>query len=198
MSLPDKNKQALSKYRWLVRLYPSSFRSRFEEELVQVFQDMLRSSPRTPADELGLWLRVFPDLLQSIVQEHISVWRTEMNDKSSFWKIPALMLFTAWIVFMGWTALHIITGSRVADPTFLVLGNSYTNLKLHALYFFLLFSPLIVLLSYLVPLLNINFKVENGVTAQIHIDRTGRLSLLIMAISTLVWLAIIGLFSYPA
>ena len=193
MLLPDKHKRTLSTYRWLLRLYPPGFRSRFEGELVQVFQDMLQFSPQKPASAMDLWLWVFPDLLQSIVQENISIWRLEMTDKSVFWKIPSLMIFTAWIVFVGWTALNIITGRHAADPTSLLLGNSFSNFKLQTLNFFLLCSPLIVLLSYLVPLLHINIKAEDGITAQIHVRRTGRFGILIMAVSTLICLAIIGL-----
>jgi hypothetical protein len=194
MSPPVKNKFAINVYCWLLRLYPSGFRGRFEDELIQVFQDMLRSTPSRAADELGLWLGVFPDLLGSIVEEHILVWRTEMKDKSIIWKIPALILFTAWMIFIGWTALNMITGRHAGDPTSMLLGNPTTNFEFQTLNFFLLFSPLIVLLSYLIPLLHINYRPENGIIAQIQIRQAGRFSLFIMFASILFCLAIIGLF----
>ena len=65
-------------YRSLLRLYPTEFRARFGDEMVQLFGDQLRDA-RTGAAGGGMartWLRTLGDLLVTAVTEHARRDRT--------------------------------------------------------------------------------------------------------------------------
>lgn len=59
-------------YRFLLRLYPSRFRSRYGEEALQVFCDRLRDE-RGPLKKARLWVDVLRDLMVSAPREHSRV-----------------------------------------------------------------------------------------------------------------------------
>jgi hypothetical protein len=61
-------------YRWLLRCYPSPFRTRFADEMVQLFGDQLRDT-RTGGETAGVartWLRTLWDLAVTAPSEHAS------------------------------------------------------------------------------------------------------------------------------
>ena len=60
-------------FRRLVRLYPSSFRAEYEDQMLGLFTDQLRDS-RTSGDSLAvarLWAHVVTDLVATAPQEHL-------------------------------------------------------------------------------------------------------------------------------
>ena len=65
-------------YRWLLRLYPSVFRVRFADEMVQLFSDQLRDARQAdaPAAAAGTWLRTLGDLFLTAASEHTRRDRT--------------------------------------------------------------------------------------------------------------------------
>ncbi len=66
-------------YRWLLRLYPATFRERFSDELVQLFGDQLRDA-RASAGRSGAaartWIRTLADLGVTAASEHARRSRT--------------------------------------------------------------------------------------------------------------------------
>ena len=65
-------------YRGLLRLYPTRFRARFADDMVQLFSDQMRSA-RTegpPVAVVGTWLRAIADLATTAASEHIRRDRT--------------------------------------------------------------------------------------------------------------------------
>jgi hypothetical protein len=60
-------------YRWLLHVYPSSFRTRHADEMVQLFGDQLRDarSSGAAAGAAGVWLRAVPDLVRTAASEHL-------------------------------------------------------------------------------------------------------------------------------
>ena len=65
-------------YRWLLRLYPADFRSRFSDEMVQLFGDQLRDARRgdAPAGTVRTWVRTLGDLAVTAASEHAEGDRT--------------------------------------------------------------------------------------------------------------------------
>ena len=57
-------------YRALLRLYPAAFRTRFADEMVQLFEDQLRDARGAPAGALTTWLRTLGDLAVTAASEH--------------------------------------------------------------------------------------------------------------------------------
>lgn len=61
-------------YRWLIWLYPVKFRQAYGQDMVFVFQDLC-SQTFAQSGRIGLfflWLRTLPDLLRSVLKEHIA------------------------------------------------------------------------------------------------------------------------------
>lgn len=79
MNQPEASHERV--YRGLLRLYPTEFRSRFGDEMVQLFGDQLRDA-RTgrgqsgPAGAVQIWLRTLSDLAITVASEHLRKDRT--------------------------------------------------------------------------------------------------------------------------
>jgi hypothetical protein len=65
-------------YRGLLRLYPAEFRTRYSDEMVQLFSDQLRDARAggVPADTARTWLRTLGDLAVTAASEHARRDRT--------------------------------------------------------------------------------------------------------------------------
>ena len=97
---------ALTFYRWLLYLYPRSYRREFGEEMTYVFGEA-RSElrPRVPA-KLRFYLREFRGLLRGALYAHFAVllgpaipsWRFYM--KSQF-RFPRSTVFLMWVILAG-------------------------------------------------------------------------------------------------
>lgn len=61
-------------YRWLLQLYPASFRRAFGTHMVQVFRDSCHQAEREHGFPglMTLWLATFLDLLRSALAEHLA------------------------------------------------------------------------------------------------------------------------------
>ncbi len=60
-------------YRWLMSIYPASFRERYEEEMVTLFTDQLRDA-RASGNRRGtavLWVRCLGDLISTAPGQHL-------------------------------------------------------------------------------------------------------------------------------
>ena len=80
-------------YRGLLRLYPSEFRARFGDEMVQLFGDQLRDA-RTrrvssgPDGAAQIWIRTLSDLAVTAVSEHVREDRTMAHSLTEAPSIP--------------------------------------------------------------------------------------------------------------
>jgi hypothetical protein len=65
-------------YRGLLRLYPADFRTRYSDEMVQLFGDQLRDAQTggAPAGAIRTWLRTLGDLAVTAASEHARRDRT--------------------------------------------------------------------------------------------------------------------------
>jgi hypothetical protein len=102
-------------YRWLLRLYPVAFRTRFGDEMVQLFGDLMRDAQRrqVPARSARMWLRTLWDLVITAPAEY----RRERTVAHSLSAPPniairalgivgivgGLMILAAWIPNLPWT-----------------------------------------------------------------------------------------------
>lgn len=76
MLAPESGPERL--YRWLLRVYPSDFRARFGDEMVQLFADQLRDArgPSVRSGTVRTWIRTLSDLAVTAASEHARKDRT--------------------------------------------------------------------------------------------------------------------------
>ncbi len=95
MNRPEASHERL--YRGLLRLYPSDFRARFGDEMVQLFGDQLRDA-RTrrvasrPDGAAQIWRRTLSDLAITAVSEHARRDRTMAHSLTEAPSIPTRAL----------------------------------------------------------------------------------------------------------
>ena len=65
------DRTSLRLYRVLLRLYPTAFRTRFADEMVQQLGDQLRDAGRAPGGVASVWFRTLGDLLVTAASERI-------------------------------------------------------------------------------------------------------------------------------
>ena len=65
-------------YRYLLRLYPVSFRERFADEMVELLRDRLRDARRQRGRKgvVVVWCRTFSGLVVSAVHERLETRRS--------------------------------------------------------------------------------------------------------------------------
>ena len=95
MNQPEASHERV--YRGLLRLYPSEFRARFGDEMVQLFGDQLRDA-RTGRASSGsdgaaqIWLRTLGDLAITAASEHVRRDRTMAHSLTEAPSIPTRVL----------------------------------------------------------------------------------------------------------
>ena len=95
MNRPEASHERV--YRGLLRLYPSEFRARFGDEMVQLFGDQLRDA-RTgrassgPDGDAQIWLRTLSDLAITAASEHVRRDRTMAHSLTEAPSIPTRAL----------------------------------------------------------------------------------------------------------
>ena len=87
-------------YRSLIRLYPAEFRTRFGDEMVQLFGDQMRDARtgRTRSGPVGTWLRTLGDLAATAASEHMRRDRTVAHSLAQPPSIMARTLGTLGVV----------------------------------------------------------------------------------------------------
>ncbi len=82
--LPEAVLRSERIYRGLLRFYPKSHRQEFGAWMTQVFRDLCRQAYHTEGYRglMKVWLRTFPDLAWSAIQEHEYEMRRWMVDSS--------------------------------------------------------------------------------------------------------------------
>jgi len=76
----DAYRRATRVYRWMVRLYPASYRRLFGEQLLLTFQDHYRDAVATGEDSaIRFWLGVITDEMKAIPRAQLAAaqetWR---------------------------------------------------------------------------------------------------------------------------
>jgi hypothetical protein len=87
-------------YRGLLKLYPSEFRRRFGDDMVQLFDDELRDAHTGSAagGTTGAWLRVLGDVAMTASTEHLRRNRTVAHSLASTPPLQARALGVAGII----------------------------------------------------------------------------------------------------
>ena len=77
-------------YRLLTRLFPATFRSDYEEPMVQLFRDHCREALTSdqPVEVLVLWCRVAGDTLMSLFREHLAALRRRLQGNHALSNTP--------------------------------------------------------------------------------------------------------------
>jgi hypothetical protein len=88
-------------YRWVVRLYPPTFRQQYGTEMIHCFHDMLRE--RAHAGLRGtfwLWVELFLDTATSVPRAHLEEWsmmQTSYTRSSHLGAIAAIVTALVWL-----------------------------------------------------------------------------------------------------
>ncbi len=69
---PRSLKISVRLYRWLIKVYPASFRRAYGTEMTQVFHDLAGDAwrQRGVVGLMKVWLRLVPDVVSSLAVEH--------------------------------------------------------------------------------------------------------------------------------
>ncbi|HEY4692611.1 MAG TPA: hypothetical protein VIH16_04185, partial [Bellilinea sp.] len=156
-------RSVLPVYRTLVTWYPTPFRQRFEQEMLLAFQDWLNAepTPRSKAQQLKLASSLIADMLPSIIQEHLSEWRSTMKVSSIIQKV-ALAALAAWAVIWAWFIGKWFLLLPLADPNKWLLGEDYSSTANSIFGAALFIIPFLALLAFVIPVLKIQTLTENG------------------------------------
>jgi hypothetical protein len=183
-------------YRKIVALYPPEFRRRFEEELIQFYQDQLqaRCADRSLASIFSIWSVMLPDLLGSIFVEYFEKWRKTMKTPWLAAKAAAGLFLAGWMVFVILSFGQSVFNWPIRHPTYWLLGDSFSNLAYSLFAFALVIGPLLVMLVYLLPNMRVQSGMGEDLMFQIRVLRMGRVELAVIAVSGMISLLILAIF----
>jgi hypothetical protein len=184
-------------YQRLLSLYPNAFRDRFGSELIQTYIDVFNQAQESEEtfSLFSLWFWLLPDLCSSILNERFQEWRNEMKSKWSLAKgfgvFFLVLWFSFWALSLGRNLFHL----PIADPTYWILGEQFSNLKLILFNICILFIPFVIMLAYLIPSIKITTVSGSDNMMQVRVMRMSKLSVLVISIcgivSILFWGAIL-------
>ena len=118
-------------YRALLRLYPRSFRQRFEAEMLSLFAERAEAAEPTFAGQLRFWSTIVADLLRSAARERLpergplSLSATA-DDARQAWRAVTRAPHSP--VRKGPTMAHVCRCLLGATVVFLLLGCATTGL----------------------------------------------------------------------
>jgi hypothetical protein len=97
-----RNKASLSEkaYRYFLYFYPAPYRRQYGELMLQLFLDIYNETQRGSRVIL-LWLRLIPDIIKSVVREHIHYWIGESNVERSSLRPFGVPSFIIWVLGGG-------------------------------------------------------------------------------------------------
>ncbi|HEY1947195.1 MAG TPA: ABC transporter permease [Bryobacteraceae bacterium] len=106
-------------YRFLLLLYPTSFRTQYSEELCSVFALRLRDASN-PAAALLLWLDTLIDVLLTAIQTHWDILRQDLlYTQRTLWRSPGFAITAILVSALGvgaTTAAYTITDHALLRP----------------------------------------------------------------------------------
>jgi hypothetical protein len=184
-------------YRRIIMLYPPAFRRRFEAEMMQVYQDMMLSNGAdlTILRALSIWAELLPDLCSSIFVERLEDWRNTMKTSWLAAKMAAGLFLAVWIVFVIASFGESIFKWQIKNPTNWLLGDQFSSLAYLGFSFALVAGPFIVMLVYLLPHLQVKHSVGDELLVQVGVRRISRGNALVIAISVMISLLILAIFT---
>ena len=183
-------------YRRILGLYPLSFRNRFEREMIRTYLDMTLYN-RAGGSRLAVfvfWSQLIPDLFTSIIKERLFDWRNKVRIINLILKTIGGFILAFWITIVGMGFGRSLFNWPIKDPTYLILGESFSSLAFSAFKSLLLFGPLLVLLLFLIPSIQIQARPARGDLLEIRLLRTSSVSLSIIIGSALINLIIFVIF----
>ncbi len=111
-------------YRRVLRLYPTEFRDRFSDDMIQLFHDKLRDARagRAPGGTAGAWFRMLGDVAGTAPSEHLRRNRTMAHSLAASPSIQARALGIAGILAgLATLIVYIVELPAVASGVRLIL-----------------------------------------------------------------------------
>ncbi len=160
--IPSTTRRLLAVFEMLVRWYPAGFRMRFEQEMRLTYQDWLYSdhSAATVYSESYMILQLAGDMLPAIVRERFVEGRSNMIGIKILQGFGVALL-AAWAIVWAWFITKWTGLLDIVDPQRWLLGKDYSivnDIFGAALYLI----PFLVLLAFVIPVLKIQMRIENG------------------------------------
>lgn len=171
-------------YTALLRLYPSSYRVRFETELVQLAHtSLLHDGPQKGVFPTIRWqLAWLADLVISALHEQRREWEKNMNKKNLI-SIFGSLLMIAWITFVSLSVAKDLFHLPYKEPMLWLIGEMPSNPVFMAANGFVVLAPFLALLITGLPYLKVVRGSQENQVAEIHLLKAGGLSRIVIAIS---------------
>ncbi|MHB0922404.1 MAG: hypothetical protein ACYC3H_00360 [Bellilinea sp.] len=168
-------------YKRLISFYPTTFRQRFEEEMLLVFQDKLAEEPESLStlQKLKTLRALVADLVPSIVQEHTSEWRNSMNI-TKFFQGFSLAALAVWLTLWAWYFGKWFLLLPLADPVSWLPGGELWGIANSIYAGFMFLVPLLTLLTFLVPAIKVQIKPETGDAVVVRLTKMGKSQVLVV------------------
>jgi hypothetical protein len=184
-------------YRKLIILFPIEYQTRFEGELVQLILTQMHEMENDPRMLLTrLWVDWMPDLFVSVIRERIIEMENKMKTSKFVLNSAAFVIMFAWLAFVGLTEAKYFLHLPIKEPTYGLLGESFTSLAYISLTGFLLLAPLLVLVITISPYFKVNLGGSSGNLLEIRIHRVTGISLAVImgsgAVTLFIFVVFIG------
>jgi len=174
-------------YRLILRLYPYEYRSAYEDEMVSVFSDMIKTTRRT-SERIWLSVTTLFETLPWIVKENKEIGVKEISDAPRYVKrsiIASLLLISPFFIIVGSNRFMVMTHQTI--PGFVA-----TLDRTWAIYTILL--PLIALVITGVSAAKYSYRSSRGQYGRLKLT-SYKLSLVaILAVACISVLELIALF----
>ncbi len=171
-------------YTALLHLYPSSYRGRFETELVQfAHTSLLHDSPKKGVFPILRWqLAWLADLVMSALHEQRREWEKNMNKKDLI-SIFGSLLMIAWITFVSLILAKSLFHLPYKEPMIWLIGETPSNPIFMTANGFVILAPFLALLITGLPYLKVVRGGQENQVAEIQLLKAGGLSRIVIAIS---------------
>lgn len=183
-------------YSGLVRFYPAQFKNEYAKEMIELFDDLCQETWQQQGymglTKLGLL--IVKDFSTSAAHEYLDFWRHKMRQKQSLFQIIGIILLVYTGLFIVLNVLIYEVGLPISwNPYAALHGRASTPFQSTLFDMSILFSPIIALVLFFIPSINIAFNPGNNQLATMSISKLNRGSMILLSFCILA-LAILGIY----
>ena len=189
-------KAATQIYSGLIRFYPAQFRHDYAKEMTQLFDDLCHETWQQQG-YIGLTklaLVIVKDFSTSTVCEYLDFWRIKMRQKQSLFQVIGIILLAYTGLFILLNILIYEFGLPISwNPYAALYGRASTPIQSSLFDMSILFSPIIALGLFFLPLIHLTINPGNNQLLTMSISKLDRASLILLGFCVLA-LAVLGIY----
>jgi hypothetical protein len=171
-------------YKWLLLLYPTSFRQEFGQEMAHLFCDLYRDAWQQRGSQglFFLWLATLKETAVTVPSEHFNEWKNNMKPKQTIPTLLGLALLAYSGFFVIFNVLKYNLGLPLPfDPFSGLSGSTNPTLWHIALNALVLFGPIVALALFLLPSVTLRVDLKSDQLLTVSLLKSGRLTLILIA-----------------